>query len=204
MQPQYQRTPEALSKLYLRSAQGRAGAARFAWCARSRQTGPLSINHFGQLPAVTVSFNLQPGFSLGEAAQQVDDAIREMRMPATISASFQGTVKEFQNSFAQPVDPADRRDPGDLHRAGHAVRELHSPDHDSLRPALGGLRRAADAADLPQGTRSLRLRRHHHAVRRGEEERHHDDRFRHRRAAARAAAPTTPSGKAACCASAPS
>jgi HAE1 family hydrophobic/amphiphilic exporter-1 len=65
-----------------------------------RQTGPLSINHFGQLPAVTVSFNLRPGFSLGQAAQQVDDTIREMRMPATIGASFQGTVKEFQSSFA--------------------------------------------------------------------------------------------------------
>ena len=54
----------------------------------------------GQLPAVTVSFNLRPGFSLGQAAQQVDDTIREMRMPATIGASFQGTVKEFQSSFA--------------------------------------------------------------------------------------------------------
>ena len=64
-----------------------------------RQTGPLSINHFGQLPAVTVSFNLRPGFSLGQAAQQVDDAIADMRMPPTISASFQGTVKEFQSSF---------------------------------------------------------------------------------------------------------
>ena len=65
-----------------------------------RQTGPLSINHFGQLPAVTVSFNLRPGFSLGEAAQQVDETIRQMRMPATIGTSFQGTVKEFQSSFA--------------------------------------------------------------------------------------------------------
>ena len=65
-----------------------------------RQTGPLSINHFGQLPAVTVSFNLRPGFSLGQAAQLVDDTIREMRMPATIGSSFQGTVREFQSSFA--------------------------------------------------------------------------------------------------------
>jgi HAE1 family hydrophobic/amphiphilic exporter-1 len=64
-----------------------------------RQTGPLSINHFGQLPAVTISFNLRPGFSLGQAAQQVDATVRDMRMPATISSSFQGTVKEFQTSF---------------------------------------------------------------------------------------------------------
>jgi HAE1 family hydrophobic/amphiphilic exporter-1 len=64
-----------------------------------RQTGPLSINHFGQLPAVTVSFNLRPGYSLGQAAQQVDDAVRDLRMPASINSSFQGTVREFQSSF---------------------------------------------------------------------------------------------------------
>jgi HAE1 family hydrophobic/amphiphilic exporter-1 len=97
--PQYQRTPEALSKLYLRSGNN-ALIPLDAVVRTHRQTGPLSINHFGQLPAVTVSFNLRPGFSLGQAAQQVDDTIREMRMPATIGASFQGTVKEFQSSFA--------------------------------------------------------------------------------------------------------
>jgi HAE1 family hydrophobic/amphiphilic exporter-1 len=96
---QYQRTPEALSKLYLRSSNN-ALVPLESVVRTHRQIGPLSINHFGQLPAVTVSFNLRPGFSLGEAAQQVDDVIREMRIPATISASFQGTVKEFQSSFA--------------------------------------------------------------------------------------------------------
>ena len=65
----------------------------------SRGVGPLSVNHFGQLPAVTVSFNLKPGFSLGNAADQVKDVVRDLRMPATISVSFQGTVKEFQQSF---------------------------------------------------------------------------------------------------------
>ena len=65
----------------------------------SRAVGPLSVNHIGQLPAVTLSFNLKPGFSLGQAADQVDNAVRELRMPATISAKFQGTVKEFQKSF---------------------------------------------------------------------------------------------------------
>jgi HAE1 family hydrophobic/amphiphilic exporter-1 len=97
--PQYQRTPEALSKLYLRSANNALIPLESVVRTR-RQTGPLSINHFGQLPAVTVSFNLRPGFALGDAAQQVDETIREMRMPATISSSFQGTVKEFQSSFA--------------------------------------------------------------------------------------------------------
>jgi HAE1 family hydrophobic/amphiphilic exporter-1 len=96
--PQYQRNPDALSKLYLRSSQGTL-VPLDAVTATKRQTGPLQINHFGQLPAVTIGFNLRPGVSLGQSAQAVDDAIRELRMPATISASFQGTVKEFQSSF---------------------------------------------------------------------------------------------------------
>ncbi len=97
--PEYQRTPEALSKLYLRSSNN-ALVPLESVVRTHRQTGPLSINHFGQLPAVTISFNLRPGFSLGQAAQQVDDTVRDMRMPATISSSFQGTVREFQSSFA--------------------------------------------------------------------------------------------------------
>jgi HAE1 family hydrophobic/amphiphilic exporter-1 len=98
VEPQYQRTPDALSKLYIRSSQGPL-VPLDAVVKMRRQTGPLSINHFGQLPAVTVSFNLRPGYSLGQAAQQVDDAVRDLRMPATINSSFQGTVKEFQSSF---------------------------------------------------------------------------------------------------------
>jgi HAE1 family hydrophobic/amphiphilic exporter-1 len=96
--PQFQRTPDALSKLYIRSSTGPL-VPLDAVVKMRRQTGPLSINHFGQLPAVTVSFNLRPGYSLGQAAQQVDDAVRDLRMPATISTAFQGTVKEFQSSF---------------------------------------------------------------------------------------------------------
>ena len=75
--------------------------------------------------------------------------------------------------------------PGHLHRAGHPLRELHPPAHDPVRPAVRGLRGAADAADLQRGADHLRLRRHHHADRPGQEERHHDDRLRHRGAAQR-------------------
>jgi hydrophobic/amphiphilic exporter-1 (mainly G- bacteria), HAE1 family len=96
--PQYQRTPEALSKVYLRSSGGSL-VPLDAIVRQKRQTGPLQINHFGQLPAVTIGFNLRPGFSLGQSAQAVDDVVRDLRMPATINTSFQGTVKEFQQSF---------------------------------------------------------------------------------------------------------
>ena len=98
VEPQYQRSPEALSKLYVRSSQGPL-VPLDAVVRTHRSVGPLSINHFGQLPAVTVSFNLKPGFSLGEAAQRVNSVIRDLRMPQTISVDFQGTVKEFERSF---------------------------------------------------------------------------------------------------------
>jgi len=96
--PQYQRTPEGLAKIYLRSSQGQL-VPLSSVVKLTRGVGPLSINHFGQLPAVTISFNLQPGFSLGNAADQVKRAVQELRMPPTISFNFQGTVKEFQQSF---------------------------------------------------------------------------------------------------------
>jgi HAE1 family hydrophobic/amphiphilic exporter-1 len=95
---QYQRTPDALSKLYIRSSQGSL-VPLDAVTRTHRQTGALNINHYGQLPAVTASFNLRPGFSLGQAVDQVDQAILDLHMPSTISTGFQGTVKEFQNSF---------------------------------------------------------------------------------------------------------
>ncbi len=98
VQPQYQRTPDALSKLYVHSSQGPLVPLDTVVDVQ-RTVGPLSINHFGQLPATTVSFNLKPGYSLGQAAEQVDNMIRQMRMPASITTGFQGTVKEFQESF---------------------------------------------------------------------------------------------------------
>jgi multidrug efflux pump subunit AcrB len=98
LQPKYQRTPDALSQLYVRSSQGPLVPLDSVVNVK-RSMGPLSINHFGQLPAVTVSFNLKPGYSLGQAAEEVDNTIRQMRMPSSITATFQGTVKEFQDSF---------------------------------------------------------------------------------------------------------
>ncbi len=98
VEPRYQSNPDGLSKLYVHSATG--SLVPLESVVRStRGAGPLSVNHFGQLPAVTISFNLAPGFSLGQAADRVNDAIQELRIPPTISADFQGTVKEFQKSF---------------------------------------------------------------------------------------------------------
>jgi hydrophobic/amphiphilic exporter-1 (mainly G- bacteria), HAE1 family len=64
----------------------------------TRSLGPMSINHLGQLPAVTISFNLKPGVSLGDAVTAVNDTARKV-LPGTISTSFQGTAQAFESSF---------------------------------------------------------------------------------------------------------
>jgi len=98
IEPEFQESPDTLSKLYIHSAQGQL-VPLDTLAKVTRTVGPLSVAHFGQLPAATISFNLAPGFSLGDAADEVNEMVREMRVPATISVSFQGTVREFERSF---------------------------------------------------------------------------------------------------------
>jgi HAE1 family hydrophobic/amphiphilic exporter-1 len=96
--PQYQRDPAALSLLYIRSASGKL--VPLGTVARlTRTVGPLTVNHLGQLPAVTVSFNLRPGVPLGSAVEEIQKVERDLRLPATLSTSFQGTVQAFQRSL---------------------------------------------------------------------------------------------------------
>src|SRR6202042_36132 len=64
-----------------------------------RSVGPLSVNHFGQLPAATISFNLLPGVALGDAADRINAVIRDLRMPPTMAPLYQGSVQAFQQSF---------------------------------------------------------------------------------------------------------
>jgi hydrophobic/amphiphilic exporter-1 (mainly G- bacteria), HAE1 family len=98
LDPRYQRSPDALHKLYVHSSQG-ALIPIDSLVSMERTVGPLSVNHFGQLPATTVSFNLKPGYPLGQASTDVFAAIRRIGMPVSVNASFQGTVKEFEESF---------------------------------------------------------------------------------------------------------
>jgi len=95
--PQYQWEPSSLAMLYVRSSGGTL--VPLETVARlSRTTGPLTVAHLGQLPAVTVSFNLRPGTSLGEAVAAVDRESRAL-LPPTVTSSFQGTAQAFESSF---------------------------------------------------------------------------------------------------------
>jgi HAE1 family hydrophobic/amphiphilic exporter-1 len=93
--PAYQRDPSALSLLYLRSPTGLVPLE--AVTKRDINVGPLQVNHQGQLPAVTVSFNLAPGVSLGQATQAVRDTAHAT-LPGEVSASFAGTAQAFESS----------------------------------------------------------------------------------------------------------
>ena len=97
LKPEYQLDPAALPLLYVRSTSG--ALVPLDVVARiSTGYGPLSINHSGQLPSVTVSFNLQPGVALGDAVSALSGLARTM-LPATITASFQGTAQVFESSL---------------------------------------------------------------------------------------------------------
>jgi multidrug efflux pump subunit AcrB len=97
MAPEYQRTSEALSLLYLRSKSGKPVPLDTVAELR-RDVGPLTVNHLGQVPAVTISFNLRPGYSLGEATAVIAE-MAQKELPASISYGFQGAAQAFASSM---------------------------------------------------------------------------------------------------------
>jgi len=103
--PQFQLEPDALGQLYIASSvSGTNGVPKLiplsAVAKLSRSIGPTSISHVGQLPSVTISFNLAPGISLGTAVAQVQKIEADMHLPVTVSGSFQGAAAVFQSSQA--------------------------------------------------------------------------------------------------------
>jgi multidrug efflux pump len=97
--PQYQMTPSALESVYVITSTGAqvplSAFAHFGTAATS-----LTVNHQGQFPSVTISFNLAPGASLGAATRIIEQTELDMRMPASIHGSFQGTAAAFQDSLS--------------------------------------------------------------------------------------------------------
>jgi multidrug efflux pump len=95
--PQFQQTPEAMQNIYLRSTTGTA-VPLAAFTHYEPSNTPLAVNHQGQVPSVTISFNLAPGIALGQATDAIEKAERSIGFPATIQASWQGTAQAFQDS----------------------------------------------------------------------------------------------------------
>jgi multidrug efflux pump len=99
VEPEFWQNPTALRHIYVRGANN-AQIPLSALFDYSANNTPLSVNHSGQFPSVTISFNLTPGFSLGEAVTRIDEAMKELRLPQSIRGSFQGTAQAFQASLS--------------------------------------------------------------------------------------------------------
>jgi multidrug efflux pump len=99
VKPEYQQAPDALRQLYVRSAAG--DPVPLAALTRAEQTtAPLAISHQGQFPAVTVSFDLAPGYALGDAVNAIHAAEGDLGLPPTVRAEFVGTAQAFRESLA--------------------------------------------------------------------------------------------------------
>ncbi len=183
--PEFQQDVDALGKLWVRSTRG--PLVPLSTVAAFRYTvGPVTVNHSGQLP-VRHGF-VQPGD--GDLAR--DGAQRSAANRRRGSAQHRG--RELFGDRAGVRDDAARARPADaagdlrdLRDPRRALREFHSPDHDSHRTPVRGVRRAGHAHSRGAGPRHLRIRRDHHAHRHRGEERDHDDRLRDRGAARREA-----------------
>jgi multidrug efflux pump len=97
--PEFQQTTEALQNIYLRSTSG-TPIPLAAFTHFEPSNIPLAVNHQSQFPSVTISFNLAPGISLGQATEAIEKVQRSIGFPATIQASFQGTAQAFQESLS--------------------------------------------------------------------------------------------------------
>jgi multidrug efflux pump len=101
--PLFQRGPEDLQHIYLQSAPGGGPIPLSALARIETTTAPLSINHQGQFPVVTFSFNLAPGASLGSAVSAVDQLKQQIALPATFETGFQGTAQAFQGALGNEL-----------------------------------------------------------------------------------------------------
>jgi multidrug efflux pump len=97
--PSFWQTPEGLNNVYLKSTSGTGEVPLSAVTSYTPATAALSVNHQGQFPSVTVSFNLAPGVALGDAAREITQMEQKIGLPSTIQGMFAGTLQAFQQSL---------------------------------------------------------------------------------------------------------
>jgi len=100
--PKFSQTPDALDGIYVPAANG-GQVPLSAFTRYGPSTSPLAVNHSGQFPSATISFNLLPGVSLSDAVAHVEEAERELQVPQTIHGSFSGTAQAYQDSKASEL-----------------------------------------------------------------------------------------------------
>jgi multidrug efflux pump len=103
VEPRFWQNPDGLKYIYVKAINGTL-VPLSAFTHYAPSTTPLAVNHQGQFPAITMSFNLTPGFALGDAVATIGQAMRDMGVPTSIRGSFQGIAQAFQDSLAsQPL-----------------------------------------------------------------------------------------------------
>ena len=95
--PKYQAYPDVVKLLYFKTSNGQLVPLE-SFAKLEQDAGPLTVNHSGQLPSVTISFNVKPGVALGDAVSQIEELALH-NLPGTITTTFQGTAKAFQDSL---------------------------------------------------------------------------------------------------------
>ena len=129
--------PRILPDVRIRNASGKLVPIG-AFARVERTAGSLTINQLGQLPAVTISFNLPPGVALGEAVGAHRPAEGGAEPSAHDHHNLFGHGQDLPGIAREPGHPADRGHGDDLYRARHPLRELHPPLHHPDRTAIGG------------------------------------------------------------------
>jgi hydrophobe/amphiphile efflux-1 (HAE1) family protein len=102
--PDLQKSPSALDTIYVKGSNGQPVPLSTLIDIDTNHTGPLSVSHQGQFPAVTLSFNLQPGVALGQAVEAIQQAEAQLGKPQSLIGSFQGNAQAFQTSLSsEPI-----------------------------------------------------------------------------------------------------
>ncbi len=99
VQPQFWQNPQGLQDIYLRSTNNSGMIPLGTIAHYAPTTAPIQVNHTGQFPSVTISFNLAPGFSLSTATTEINQMLQKLKMPASIQSGFAGTAAQFQSLF---------------------------------------------------------------------------------------------------------
>jgi multidrug efflux pump subunit AcrB len=175
--PQYWQSPDTLKDIYVRSTNG-TQVPLSAFTKFERSTTVLAVNHQGQFPAVTISFNLAPGVSLGDAVQQIDAAKREIGLPASIQAGFQGTAQAFQQSLANTPILVLAALATVYIVLGVLYESFVTSADDTVDSSFCGGGRDPGFVTLPHRTNGNRSNRNYFVDRHREEECDNDDRFR--------------------------
>ena len=177
LRPEDRENIDSLDRIYVRSGAG-AAIPLSAFARLETRSTALAIDHEGQFPSVTLSFNTAPGVSLGEAISAIDGAAERLVPAAGDARRVPGRRRGVPRIAGVRAAADPRRADHRLHRARRPVRELHPPDHDPVDAAVGGRRRDPGARADRQAVRRDLADRHRAADRHRQEERDHDDRLR--------------------------